>query len=108
MDNNFFEYCTICRKIIQSPKEWAEHAELHAAKRKSSDTVASDSLPERESIGVQGDGLGGSEDARLAQAQGIRALKKVLKENGIEGYSTMNIKEAQAAYDALVADGRVK
>lgn len=104
----FFEYCVKCGKMFQDENAWLEHRKSHTAqgraalKRKAFDEVEKKAKLEV-SANVPGDDREAAEDTRLARTQGMRDMKKALKEAGIE-CQTMNAEETQAAFAKLQAE----
>lgn len=92
--SNFFEYCPTCRKMFQDPKAWNEHKLKHKlAKKQKGKKEVPEKAPD---LTVPGQDEAG-EDLRLEQSKELRGIKQKLQKAGVEGYATMNLKEAKAA-----------
>lgn len=100
----FYEYCTKCSKSFQNETEWNAHNLRH--KRKFAKTEKDKLEPPKHEV-IPETNQADIEDERLAKCRDLRALKKILKENGIE-CGTMTKDEVKKAYEDLVASGKVK
>lgn len=106
--SGFFEYCVKCRKMFQNEADWNKHLRTHRQPK----TMLKPFDMAEQKVKIEAANVPGAdpveiEDERIAKTQGLRAIKKILKEAGAE-CSTMNAEEAKELYNRLKAEGKVK